>query len=332
MVRAGTRLLGVAFTALVALIAPLALTATTARAQGYPSKPIRLLVPFPPGGPADSMSRIVAKKLTEVLGQAVVLENRGGGGGTLAMEQIAKAAADGYTLGIGSNSTFAIAPSLYRTLPYDPSSAFTYLGLIATVPTVLIVHAPLPVTTLRELIDYAQARPRQLNFGSNGNGTIPHLAGLLFQSLTGAQLVHVPYKGMGPAMNDLMAGQIQLGFFAASGRESQLREGKLRALAVSSPTRIANMPEVQTFAEAGLPTFDVYTWFGLAAPHGLRAELVQRLNAALRASLEAREVLEPFAAQGLNAAPGSPEQFRAFVASEVAKWAPLVKALGMKLD
>ncbi len=325
MRRTITRILALAL-ALVALCLP------SAHAQGYPTKPIRLFVPFPPGGPADSMSRIVARRMGEVLGQTLVLENRGGGGGTLAMEQIAKAPADGYTLGIGSNSTFSIAPSLYRSLPYDPIGSFAHISLIATVPTVLIASATVPVASLRELIDYARARPGQLNFGSNGNGTIPHLAGVLFQSLTAVKLVHVPYKGMGPAMNDLLVGQIQLGFFAASGRESQLREGKLRALAVASPGRIANMPDVPTAAEAGLAGFQVYTWFGLAAPNGLPAALLQQLNAALHTTLQAKDVNDAFAAQGLVAAPGSPAQFRAFVADETAKWAPLVKTLGMKLD
>lgn len=314
------------------VVALLALGASVAVAQGYPAKPIRLVVPFPPGGPADSMSRIVASKLGEVLGQGLVLENRGGGGGTIAMEQLAKAAPDGYTLGIGSNSTLAIAPSLYRKLPYDPLASFTHLGLIATVPTVLIAHASLPVATLRELIEYTRARPDTLNFGSNGNGTIPHLAGVLFQSLADVKLVHVPYKGMGPALNDLLAGQIQLGFFAASGREAQLRDGKVRALAVASPARVVNMPDVPTASEAGLPGFEIYTWFGLAGPQGLPSEITQRLNIALRTSLEAEDVAKRLIAQGLITAAGTPEQFRAFVASELAKWTPVVKALDLTLD
>ena len=303
-----------------------------AHAQGYPAKPIKLLVPFPPGGPADTMSRVIARKLGEVLGQSLVLENRGGGGGTIAMGELSRAVADGYTLGIGSNSTLAIAPSLYRKLPYDSIGSFSHVTLVATVTTILLVHQAVPASDLRELIEYAKARPGELNFGSNGNGTVPHLAGMLFQSLTGTRLVHVPYKGMSAALNDLMAGQIQLGLFATSGRESYLKEGKLRALAVASPARIANLPDVPTALEAGLAGFETYTWFGLAGPPGLAPELIQRLNQAVRTALEATDVADAFAAHGFNPAANSPAQFRDFIRAETAKWAPLVKSLGMTID
>ena len=222
-------------------------------AQAYPNRPIKLIVPFPPGGPADILSRVLAKKLSEGLGQQMILENRAGAGGTIALEAAAKSPSDGYTLVLGSLSTLCIAPTIYRNLGYDPAKSFAPISMVATSPSVVVVNASLPAASLQELIELANAKPGQLNFGSNGNGTIPHLAGVYFQTLTGVRLVHVPYKGVAPATNDLIAGQIQAAFIVSSGLEPHIRSGKLRALAVASTRRLSQLPAVPTAAEAGLP-------------------------------------------------------------------------------
>lgn len=305
---------------------------SAAFAQAYPARPIKLIVPFPPGGPADILSRILAKKLSEGLGQQLILENRAGAGGTIGLEAAAKSPSDGYTLVLDSLSTLGIAPSLYRNLGYDPVKSFAPISLVATSPSVLVVNSSVPAASLRELIDLAKSRPGGLNFGSNGNGTIPHLAAVYFQSLTGVDIVHVPYKGVAPAVNDLLAGQIQMIFVVSSGLEQYIRGGKLRALAVASSRRLAQFPEVPTAAEAGLPGFETYTWFGLAAPHGTPPDVIQRLNAQVLGALAVKDVRDALFNQGLDSGGTSPEQFARFVAAEIEKWSPIVKASGIKLD
>lgn len=303
-----------------------------ALAQAYPRKTVHLVVPFPPGGPADLLSRVVAKKLSDGFGEQVIIENRPGAGGTIAMEAVSKSSPDGYTLVLGSNSTFAIAPMLYRKLRYDPFKSFIPISLIARSSSVILASASVPVSTLSELIAYAKARPGKLNFGSNGNGTIPHLAGMLFQSLTGVSFVHIPYKGAAHVTTDLLSGQIQVGFIVSSGLEQYIRDGKLKALAVASSKRLAQLPDVPTAAEAQLPGFETYTWFGLAAPRGTPKDVIQRVNAETIKAVATKDVRNFLLKQGFDAEGTSPEQFSEFIKVEAQKWAPIIKASKMRLD
>ena len=312
------------------LVLPVLMPACPAQAQTYPAKPIRLMVPFPPGGPADVTSRVVGARLAEGLGQQVVIENQSGGGGTIAAEAVARAPADGYTLVIGSLSTLVTNPLLNPNIRYDPVKSFSPVSMIAVAPSMLLVNAQIPANSLRELIELAKAKPGTLNFGSNGTGALPHLAGELFKSMTGVDIVHVPYKGAAAATNDLMAGQIQLVFIVPSGLQQHVRSGKLRALAAASTKRIAAFPEVPTSAEAGLPGFETYTWFGLAAPQGIPAAIVARLNAEVARALVLKEVQEILLKQGLEAGASTPEQFAGYIKSETEKWANVIKVTGIK--
>jgi tripartite-type tricarboxylate transporter receptor subunit TctC len=303
---------------------------TAVLAQPYPSKPVRLLVPFPPAGPADIMSRVVAKRMSEGLGQQLVVESQAGGGGTIATEAATRAVPDGYTLVVGSLSTLVIGPILNPNVRYDPVKSLAPVSMIATAPSMILVNPSVPANNLRELIELAKAKPGALNFGSNGTGTLPHLAGELFRSMTGVNIVHVPYKGAAPATNDLMAGQIQLIFIVPAGLEPHIRSGKLRALAVASAKRLPALPEVPTSAEAGLPGFETYTWFDLSAPQGTPAPVIARLNTEMERTLAEREVHEALSKQGLDASASSPEQFGRFVLSETEKWSKIIKAAGIK--
>jgi tripartite-type tricarboxylate transporter receptor subunit TctC len=301
-------------------------------AQAYPVKPIRMIVPFPPGGPADIASRVIAKKLSEALGQQMILENRSGAGGTIGLEVASKSNADGYTLVLGSLSTLSIAPIFNRNLSYDPVKSFAPICLIASSPSVLVINPSIPAASLRELIDLAKAKPGQLNFGTNGNGTIPHMAAEMFKTLAGVDIVHVPYKGVGLAANDLIAGQIQLLFTVSSGLEPYLRAGKLRALAVAGNKRLATLPDVPTTAEAGLPGLETGTWFGLMAPRGAPPEVVQRLHAETIRALAAGDVRDALSQQAFELLGNSPDQFAEFILAEIDKWARVVKTSGVKLN
>ena len=304
----------------------------TAIAQAYPVKPIKLIVPFPPGGPADIASRVIAKKLSEALGHQMILENRSGAGGTIGLEVAAKSTADGYTLVLGSLSTLALAPIFNPSLGYDPVKSFAPICLIASSPSVLVINPSIPAATLRELIDLAKAKPGQLNFGTNGRGTIPHMAAELFKTLAGVDIVHVPYKGVGLATNDLLAGQIQLLFAVSSGMEPYLRAGKLRALAVASNKRLATLPDVPTTAEAGLPGLETATWFGLMAPRGTSPEVIQVLHAETIRALAAGDVRDALSRQAFDLLGNSPDQFAEFIVAESDKWLRVVKSSGVKLN
>ncbi len=318
--------------ALLSLALLVGLFASVANAQTYPNKPIRLLVPFAPAGPADIMSRVVAKNLSEGLGQQVVLEIQPGGGGTIATETTARATPDGYTLVIGSLSTLVTGPILNTNVRYDPVKSFQPIGMITIAPSVLIVNASVPAKNLRELIELAKEKPGQLNFGSNGTGTLPHLAGELFSAMAGVQIVHVPYKGAAPATNAVLAGQIQMAFFVPAGLEPHIRSGKVRALAVASSKRLEAMPDIPTSAEAGLPGFETYTWFGLNAPHGTPAAVVGRLNTETVRAVASREVHDVLTKQGLEPRSSTPEQFGQFVLSETEKWTRIIKKAGIKSE
>src|SRR6185369_15009273 len=297
-------------------------------AQNWPAKPLRLIVAFPPGGTNDIVARSVAQRMSERLGQPLVVENRPGANGALGAEAAAKSPADGYTLFIAAVN-HVVLPALYAKLPYDIERDFTPVVLLATVPIVVTVNPTVPVNSVAELIALAKARPGALNYGSSGNGAGTHLAGELFKMQAGVSLTHVPYKGSGPAMTDLMGGQIQLMFADLPSASPQIKGGKIRALAVGSPAPSRLVPDLPTVA-ASLPGYEAYTWVGIMAPAGTPKEIVTRLNADAVAVLERQELKDALAAQGAEAAPGTPEQFGAHMKSELAKWSKVVKTAGIK--
>ena len=310
-------------------------TAPGAIAQGaaaYPAKPVRLVVPFPPGGTTDILARAVAQKLSESWGQQVIVDNRPGAGGNIGSDLVAKAAPDGYTLLMGTVGTHAINPSLYTKMPYDHVKDFAPVILVAGVPNVLVVTPSLPVNSVKELIAYAKENPDKLNFASSGNGTSIHLSGELFRTMTGVQITHVPYKGSAPALADLMGGQVQLMFDNLPSSLQFIKAGKLRALAVTSSTRSAALPDVPTLAESGLPGFEASSWFGVLAPAGTPPETVARINGAIDAWLSSPEAKDKLISQGAIAAGGTPDAFARHIAAETAKWAKVVKASGAHVD
>jgi tripartite-type tricarboxylate transporter receptor subunit TctC len=314
------------------LAAVLMLVTALSSAQTYPTKPIRLVVPFPPGGATDILARDVAQKLTEAWGQSVIVDNRPGAGGNIGSELVAKSAPDGYTLEMGTVGTHAINASLYAKMPYDHVKDFTPVILVAGVPNVLVVTPSLPVNSVAELIAYAKANPGKLNFASSGNGTSIHLSGELFKVMAGVQMTHIPYKGSAPALQDLIAGQVQLMFDNLPPSLPQIKAGKLRALAVTSLARAPALPDVPTLAESGLPGFEASSWFGILAPAGTPAPIVAKLNAEVAKWLATPEAKEKLLKQGANPAGGTPEDFAKHIAAETAKWAKVVKDSGAKID
>jgi len=320
--------------ALLAILAGIALIVGTgpAPAADYPTKPIRLVVPFPPGGTTDILARAVAQKLAETWNQQVIVDNRPGAGGNIGADLVAKAAPDGYTLVMGTVGTHAINPNLYGKMPYDHVKDFAPIILVAGVPNVLVVNPSLPVHSVHELIDYAKANPGKLNFASSGNGTSIHLSGELFKTMAGVQMTHVPYKGSAPALADLMGGQVQLMFDNLPSSLGLIKGGKLRAVAVTSTTRAAALPDVPTIAESGLPGFEASSWFGLLAPAGTPHDVVAKLNGVVAAWLATPEAKDKLLAQGAIAAGGSPEAFAKHIESETSKWAKVVKASGAHID
>ncbi len=309
----------------------LVLGSNTASAQSWPTRSITFIVPFPPGGTTDMVARSVAQKLSEALQQPVVLDNRGGGGGTLGAAIAARAAPDGYTFFIPTIA-HAIATSLYKQLPYDFEKDFIPITVLATVPNILIVHPSVPANSVRELIDYAKANPGKLNYGSAGNGSTEHLSAELFKSMAGVEMTHVPYKGGAPMMIDLMGGQIQLAIETSGSALPQIKGGKVRALAVTTAKRAPALPELPTLAEAGLKGYEMTTWYGILAPKGTPREIVTKLNKEIVAILKSPEMKQRL--DEIGAEPGgiSPEQFAAFIKSETAKWAKLVKQTGATID
>jgi tripartite-type tricarboxylate transporter receptor subunit TctC len=300
-------------------------------AQGdYPSRPIRLIVTVPPGGAADFIARLVGGKLAESLGQPVLVENRGGAGGTIAADAVAKAAPDGYTLLQNSITTHGVGPHLYSKLPYDPVKDFAAVSGLAVLPLVMAVNADLPFRSVDEVIAYSKTNP--LHFASSGNGGAPHMAAELFKSVTGAPITHVPYKGSGPAVADLVGGRVQIMFDAAPSLIAHIRSGKLRVLAAASAQRNRLLPEVATFAELGYPKVAVSLWYGLLAPAGTPRSAISRLNSEVTKVLQSPDVRERLQAQGAEPTPGTPEAFASFMQEEMAKWAPVVKQAGVKLD
>ena len=301
-----------------------------APAQDYPARPMRWVSPWPPGGANDIFSRIIAQRLSETLGQPVVVENRPGAAGAIGTEAVAKSPADGYTLTLGSSPTHAIAPSLNPALPYDPLRDFDAVTLVAVVPNVLVVNPALPVTSVRELVALAKSRPGTLNFASAGNGTSQHLSGELFKVMAGVDMVHVPYKGTAPALAELLAGQVQLTFDNIPALLPHIQSGKLRALAVTPATRSAALPNLPTVAEAGVAGYDASVWFGVFVPAGTPRPLVLRLHGEIARALAAPEIKSRMAALGAEVSGIGPDAFRDFWRKEIPKWAEVVKAAGIK--
>ncbi len=326
------RLLRSALLSLIACALVASVAAPPAQAQSFPSKPVRMVIPFPPGGPLDAVGRTIAQKLTEAWGQNVLVDNRPGAGGNIGADLVAKSAPDGYTVVMGALSTHAVNPSLYPKMPYDAIKDFAPISLVAVTPNVLVVNPSLPVNTAREFIAYAKANPGKLAFGSGSNGSAGHLAGELFKAETGADMLHVPFKGAAPAMQALLAGDTQLMFDNLASSTPQVKAGKLRALAVTTAQRSKLAPELPTLAEAGLPGFDITTWFGLLAPAGTPPDIIARWNSEVTRILNAPEVRERLLLLGVEPAPNSPQAFAQFIGSEMAKYARIVKLSGAKVD
>ena len=314
------------------LAALLALSAAGAVAQTYPSKPIRLVVPFPAGGSLDVVARAIGQKLSEAWGQPVVIDNRPGAGGNIGADLVAKSPPDGYTILEGALSTHAVNVSLYSRMPYDPVRDFDPITLVAVTPNVLVLNPSVPANSVKELIAYAKANPGKLAFGSGSNGSAGHLAGELFKLEAGVDMVHVPYKGAAPAMQALLAGDTQLMFDNLASAMSQVKAGKLRALAVTTAQRSKLAPDLPTMAEAGVPGFDISTWFGLLAPAGTPPDVIAKWNAGVTKILSSREMRERLEAQGAEAAPDTPQEFARFIDRELVKYAKIVKASGAKVE
>lgn len=305
--------------------------ALPAYAQTYPTKPVRMIIAVPPGGPADTLSRLVAPKLTEALGQTFVLDNRPGANGNIAYELAAKSVPDGYTL-VAVAAGVAINPSLYREVKYDPIKDFAPLSLGITVPNILVVHPSVPVKSVKELIAHAKAQAGKLPFASAGNGTSGHLALELFKSSAGIDVIHVPYKGGGPALAEVIAGQVQALFSIALTAIPQVQAGKVRALAITSGKRSAVAPNLPTVAESGIPGFEVQGWFGWLAPAGTPRPIVTRLNTEIVRILKDPAMHDRLVGLGSDPEPTTPEQFGAFIRSERDKWAAVIQRAGIRLD
>jgi len=301
-------------------------------AQGYPAKTVRVVVPVATGGATDILTRALAQRLANTWGQQVLVDNRPGGGSNVGFEVAAKSPADGYTL-LMAQPAFTVNVSLYKKLGYDPLRDFAAITLAATGANVLVVHPSVPAYTLRDFIALAKARPGQLNYASSGNGTTPHLSGELFNAMAGVKIVHIPYKGAGASVVDLLGGHVDLAFVSLSSVALQLQAKKLRALAITSAKRSALMPELPTFDEAGLKGYEVTGWYGVLAPAGTAREIINRLHADITRALALGEMVQSLNAFGLEPAPSnSPEEFTAFLQAEISKWAKVVKASGAKAD
>ncbi len=305
--------------------------ATPVGAQTYPTKPIRIVVPFPPGGTSDILARAIGQKLTEEWKQQVIVDDRPGAGANIGAEIVAKSSPDGYTLFILS-TIHTINPSLYSKLAYDPVKDFSPITLIADTSQVLVVHPSLPVHTVKEFIAYAKKHPGKLNYSSAGNGSQPHLTAELFKAKTGIDIVHVPYKGAPPAMTDLLAGQVALTFATAPSAVPFVKSGKLRALGVSTAQRISALPDVPTIAEAGVPGFEAAGWNGLVGPAGMPAPIVNRIHAAIVEIVKVPAMASFLSGQGADPHTMMPAEFAAYIKSEVVKWAQVVKDSGARID
>jgi tripartite-type tricarboxylate transporter receptor subunit TctC len=305
--------------------------ATAATAQSWPDKPVKLVVPFPPGGPIDTMGRLVAHNLSQSLGQQVVVENKPGAGSTIGTKSVAIADPDGYTLLFGSSGSLAVAPALYGDFDVDPRKAFVTVATVALLPHVFVVAPAVPARTVAEFIAYAKANPGKLNYGA-GLGTPPHLLGTLFKVKAGLDVVYVPYKGSAASITDLLGGQTHMTIDGLTGLYPLIRDGKVRPLAVARPTRWAELPDVPTLAESGFPDFVIDAWTGVVAPAGTPPQVVAKLNAAINDGLQTSETKASLAKFSAIAKVGTPQEFAGFLAYEMVKWAEVVRLAGARID
>jgi tripartite-type tricarboxylate transporter receptor subunit TctC len=314
------------------IAAAIACAATTSSAQGFPEKPIRFVVGFTPGGPSDILARALGQKLAERWNQQVVIENRPGAGGNVAAEAVARSAADGYTWLLGNNSILATNHSLYRSLPYDPVKDFAPVSLVAVQPNILVVHPQVPANSVAELIALAKKNPGKLNYASSGAGAAAHLAGELFKTMAGVDLVHVPYKGAQPALTDVIAGQVQVMFATSASVIPFIKAGKLRGLAVTSARRSPSVPDLPTVAEAGVAGFEAITWHGVVVPAATPAPLVERLSREIVSVLGLPDLRERLAALGAEVLAGTPREFADYIAAEIPKWSKVVRDSGARIE
>ncbi len=314
------------------LAAALIAIAFGAGAQSYPTRPVTLVVPFPPGGGTDTGARIVAQKLTAKWGQQVVVENKGGAAGAIGADMVAKAKADGYTILMGNIGTQAINPSLYKKLPYDPDKAFAPISLVAELPLAMMVNPQVPARDAKEFIALAKAKPGQLSYSSSGAGGAPHLAAEMFKLATGSFIVHVPYRGGGPAVQDLIAGHVQLSFMTVFEASGHVKAGKLRALAVTSRQRVSALPDVPTLAEAAVPGFDSISWIGLLAPTGTPKDIVEKIAADVREVVASEDVKGRLVELGAIPATSTPAQFTALIEKDRTRYAKIIAERGITAD
>lgn len=303
-----------------------------ALAQSYPNRPIRAVVPLAPGGGTDTVARLVMGKLSEYLGQQIVVDNRGGGGGVIGTEIVAKATPDGYTLLMGSITTNAVNPALYKKLPYDHIRAFDGISMIGTAPNVLVVHPTVPAKSLKEFLAYAKANPGKINYGSAGIGSAPHLSMELIKGMAGVNMVHVPYKGAGLALADVLAGQVQALCSSLAGLLPHIKSGRVRALGVTTTGRNPQLPDVPTVAESGLAGYEVTIWYALYAPAGTPQPVLTRLNAETVKALASTDLKDRLTQQGLDVSSSTPAQLLAFTKAETAKWTKVAKDAGAQLE
>jgi tripartite-type tricarboxylate transporter receptor subunit TctC len=314
------------------VLGALVLSAALALAAGYPEKPVRLIVPYPPGGGNDTISRLLAPKFTESTGQQLIIDNRPGAGTTIGTALAARAAPDGYTIVMSSVATHAMAPQLYANPGYDPLKDFSAVALLATTPMLLAVSAGLSYKSLQDVIVAAKASPGKLSYASGGNGTPPHLAAAIFTEKTGIQMVHVPYKGSGPALVDVMSGQIAMIIDTAASVTPHIRSGKLRGIAITGKRRWPDLPEVPTFAEGGLTDFDASSWYAIHAPAGTPKDIIAKLNAQFARIVKLPDVSERLRLMSAEAVGGTPAELDAFARSEAAKWGKVIKSLNLRVD
>ncbi len=314
----------------LALAACLPVIESAAQTAKYPDKPVKMMVGFSAGGGTDVVARILAQKMSETIGQTVFVENRPGASGLLAVEAVAKSAPDGYTLLMGTQTTYAVAPTLYRKTSLDPARDFAGIAMTAVSPLVLVVHPSVPAHSVKDVIAMAKAKPGTVNYGSGGLGTTPHMTGELFQSVAGIKMAHIAYRGEAPAINDLLGGQIPLMFANLSAVIGNVRAGHLRALAVTSTQRALAAPDIPTVAESGLKGFETSTWFALVAPAGTPRDVLARLNAEVKRALAQPDVKQRFADLGMTAEDSTPDGLDAYIKSEIAKWAKVIKDADIK--
>ena len=308
------------------------LLAPAAAAQSYPTRPVRLIVPFPAGGPNDIIGRLVAQKLSETHGQQIVVDNRAGAGGNIGTDLVAKAPPDGYTLLSGGMGSLVMNPIIDRKVPYDPLRDFAPVILMASAPNVLVVHPSLPVRDVKGLIALARAHPGQLNYGSGGVGSTPHLSGALFNALAKVNIVHVPYKGNAPAITDLLGGQVQIAYLGIPPVAPHLHSGKLRPLAVTSARRSKALPAVPTLIESGVSGYELSPWYGILAPAGTPADIVSRLNGAIAKLMHAPDMTEKLSAIGAEAETTTPQQYSARMKSDIEKWTTVIREAHITKD